>query len=109
MGGSTLTVVVLYFGVVITAVVAGVPLARSGISVAGDANPTILFVIAALSFVLIGPMEELFFRGIVQETMREVLPRRRQSYWRHSRSLRFTTSRWSGRSSARWSCWAVSS
>ena len=73
LGGSVL-VLVLYFGVVATAVAAGVPMARSGISVAGQANPTILLLIAVLSFLLIGPMEELFFRGIVQGTMREVLP-----------------------------------
>jgi hypothetical protein len=74
MIGGTITVLILYFGVVIVAVAAGVPLARSGISVAGEANPNILLLIAALSFLLVGPMEELFFRGVVQETMREVLP-----------------------------------
>ena len=72
VGGSVL-VVVLYFGVVIAAVAAGVPMARSGISLAGEANPEVLLLIAALSLVLVGPMEELFFRGIVQGTMREVL------------------------------------
>jgi membrane protease YdiL (CAAX protease family) len=73
MLGGSLLVLVLYFGVVSVALAAGVPMARSGISVAGEANPSILLLLAALSFLLIGPMEELFFRGIVQGTMREVL------------------------------------
>lgn len=74
MGGGTVLVVVLYFAVVSTAVAAGVAMPRSAISLAGEGNPDILILTAALSFVLIGPMEELFFRGVVQETMREVLP-----------------------------------
>lgn len=72
LGGSLLALV-LYFGVVAGAVAAGLPLARSGISVAGEANPDLLLLIAALSFLLVGPMEELFFRGVVQETMREAV------------------------------------
>ncbi|MFB6095967.1 MAG: lysostaphin resistance A-like protein [Haloferacaceae archaeon] len=74
MVGGTVVVLVLYFAYVTGIVLTGVPLARSGISVAGQAEPTLLLVLAGLSFVLVGPMEELFFRGIVQETMREVLP-----------------------------------
>lgn len=73
IGGSVL-VLVLYFAVVATAVAAGVSLPQSGIGLVGTENPDILLIIAVLSFVLIGPMEELFFRGVVQETMREALP-----------------------------------
>ncbi|WP_255150234.1 CPBP family intramembrane glutamic endopeptidase [Halorarius halobius] len=73
MVGGSLLVLVLYFGVVASAVALGAPLARSGLSVAGEANPDILLLVAVLSFLLVGPMEELFFRGIVQGTMREVL------------------------------------
>jgi len=75
VGGSVL-VLALYFGVVVSAALAGVPLAQSQIGVLGEGTPAILLVIAVLSVVLVGPMEELFFRGIVQETMREVLPAR---------------------------------
>ena len=73
MVGGTVLVVVAYFVYMSVAVALGMPTVRSGISLYGETEPTGLLLIAALSFVLIGPMEELFFRGIVQGTMREVL------------------------------------
>ena len=74
MVGGTVLALVLYFGVVTVAVAAGVPMARSVISQYGQSDPGGLLVVAVLSLVLVGPMEELFFRGVVQETMREALP-----------------------------------
>jgi hypothetical protein len=67
-------VVVLYFAVITAAVAAGVLLARSAISVTGEAVPTTFLVVAKLSFLPVSPMEELFFWGVVQETMAEVVP-----------------------------------
>lgn len=74
--GGTLLVVVLYYLVVVVAVLAGVEISPTAIGEYGRAEPRGLLLIAALSVVLVGPMEELFFRGIVQETMREALPSR---------------------------------
>ena len=41
---------------------------------AGIADPTVLLVLIVASLVIIGPGEELLFRGIIQGRLREVLP-----------------------------------
>jgi len=74
MVGGSAAVLVLYFGFMAAAAALGAPSARSGISIAGNTDPNVLLLIAVLSFVLIAPMEELFFRGVVQETMSEAVP-----------------------------------
>ena len=49
----------------------GVETAESGVVAAGMENPTLLLVLIPLSVVLVGPGEELFYRGVVQGWLRE--------------------------------------
>lgn len=72
--GGSLLIVVLYYAIVIAAVLAGVEIEPTAVGEFGMRNPRGLLLIAFLSIVLVGPMEELFFRGIVQGTMREAMP-----------------------------------
>nr|WP_305794470.1 CPBP family intramembrane glutamic endopeptidase [Halomarina rubra] len=48
-----------------------VSLAESGVIAAGRENPTLLLVLIPLSVLLVGPGEELFYRGVVQGWLRE--------------------------------------
>jgi hypothetical protein len=51
----------------------GVPTAESGIVAAGRADPTLLLVLMPLSVLVVGPGEELLYRGVVQGRLRETL------------------------------------
>jgi hypothetical protein len=60
-----------FFGVSSLYGALGVSTAESGIVAAGRANPTLLLYLIPLSVVLVGPGEELFYRGLVQGWLRE--------------------------------------
>lgn len=49
----------------------GVETAESGVVAAGMENPTLLLALIPLSLVLVGPGEELFYRGVIQGWLRE--------------------------------------
>lgn len=63
LGGAFLAVVVV--------VLAGAPAARNRVGELAVRNPEILLLLIPFSVLLIGPGEELLFRGIVQGTLRE--------------------------------------
>lgn len=56
----------------ILAMLAGLEPAQNRISEIGQGNPEIFLLLVPVSFLLIGPGEELLFRGMVQGTLREV-------------------------------------
>jgi len=56
----------------IVAVLAGLDPARNRISEIGQGTPEVFLLLVPISFLLIGPGEELLFRGLVQGTLREV-------------------------------------
>ncbi|WP_255199016.1 CPBP family intramembrane glutamic endopeptidase [Halorarius litoreus] len=49
----------------------GLDAAQNQITEIGQQNPTVFLVLIPLSFLLVGPGEELLFRGIIQGTLRE--------------------------------------
>ncbi|WP_254546065.1 CPBP family intramembrane glutamic endopeptidase [Halomarina pelagica] len=58
------------FGIETVFAALGVGLAESNIVEAGLANPTLLLALAGLSVVLVGPAEELLYRGVIQGRLR---------------------------------------
>lgn len=49
----------------------GLETAQNQITKVGQQNPTVLLFLIPLSFLLVGPGEELIFRGLIQGTLRE--------------------------------------
>jgi len=64
MGGYVLLVVLV--------TLTGVRTARNQVTDLGAQDPAIFLALVPLSFLLVGPGEELLFRGIIQGTLREV-------------------------------------
>lgn len=54
------------------AILAGLDPAQNRISELGQANPEVFLLLVPISFLLIGPGEELLFRGMIQGRLREV-------------------------------------
>ncbi|MDY6780738.1 MAG: type II CAAX endopeptidase family protein [Halobacteria archaeon] len=66
--------ILLYVALIVISVVfqsAGVESASNTIQEQGQKNPEIFLVMIPLAFLVIGPGEELLFRGIIQGTLRE--------------------------------------
>lgn len=59
-------------GVGAVVVLSGLRPAQNQIAEVGQSNPEIFLLLIPISFLLIGPGEELLFRGLVQGTLREV-------------------------------------
>lgn len=72
VGGYVLTFAAVGVGVAIV-ISLGLQPASNQIGEIGAQDPTVLLALVPLSFLLIGPGEELLFRGVVQGTFREVL------------------------------------
>lgn len=53
--------------------VLGIDSAQNQVVAVGQQNPDVFLVLVPLSFLLVGPGEELLFRGLVQGTLRESL------------------------------------
>lgn len=53
-------------------VLSGIQPAQNRIAEVGQGNPEVFLLLIPISFLLIGPGEELLFRGLVQGTLREV-------------------------------------
>lgn len=51
----------------------GIESAQNQVAIVGKQNPTVLLLLVPLSFLLIGPGEELLYRGLVQGTLAETL------------------------------------
>ena len=49
----------------------GYEIAQNQITAVGEQNPLVLLLLIPLSFLIVGPGEELLFRGIIQVTLRE--------------------------------------
>jgi hypothetical protein len=71
--GGTVAIFAFYFTIAVVALLAGVQAGEHSVTQYGAERPLTFLVLAALAIPIIGPMEELFFRGIVQGTLREVL------------------------------------
>ena len=76
IGGTVLTFCSLFLGVLIVTLVrnrvaSGVEPATNSAARLGMQHPEVLLVLIPASFLLIGPGEELLFRGIVQNRIRE--------------------------------------
>jgi hypothetical protein len=54
------------------AILAGLEPAQNRVSELGQGNPEVFLLLIPISFLLIGPGEELLFRGIIQGRLREV-------------------------------------
>lgn len=52
----------------------GAPTSDNSVTELATGDPTVLLVLLPLSFLLIGPGEELLFRGIIQSELRDVFP-----------------------------------
>lgn len=61
------------FGGMVLIFLLGAPAAQNQVGEIAIENPDVLLLLVPFSFLLIGPGEELLFRGIVQGTIREVL------------------------------------
>lgn len=70
VSGYVLAFVAVSVGAIIV-IVSGAPSAPNRVSEIGIETPEILLVLIPLSILLIGPGEELLFRGVVQGTIRE--------------------------------------
>jgi membrane protease YdiL (CAAX protease family) len=57
--------------------VLGIESAQNQVVAVGQQNPDVFLLLVPLSFLLVGPGEELLFRGLVQGTLRESLSRTR--------------------------------
>lgn len=60
-----------FYALTIAYGVLGIDPAESGVIAAGRTNPTLLLLLIPLSVLLVGPGEELFYRGVVQGWLRE--------------------------------------
>lgn len=60
------------FGIGAIAVLSGLQPAQNRIAQVGQGNPEVFLLLIPLSFLLIGPGEELLFRGMIQGALREV-------------------------------------
>lgn len=66
--------VVMYVGVIAVSLVAsaaGVTPARNSIADIGAQNPTVFLVLIPAAILIIGPFEELLYRGVIQERLTE--------------------------------------
>ena len=70
-GGGALLGLALAFGAGIVVSLIGAPTARRSNRELLFGNPEVLLVLIPLSFLLIGPGEELLFRGVIQGTLRQ--------------------------------------
>lgn len=52
----------------------GAPTSENAVTEIAKGDPAVLLVLLPLSFLLIGPGEELLFRGIIQSELRDVFP-----------------------------------
>jgi membrane protease YdiL (CAAX protease family) len=71
--GGTLILLGLLFVVSELLSTFGIEAAQNRIVVIGQQNPEVFLLLIPLSFLLVGPGEELLFRGLVQGTLREAI------------------------------------
>ena len=69
-GGSVLALAALGVGLLVVSLI-GLPVGGHQLQDIGAANPEIFLLLIPLSFLLIGPGEELLFRGVVQGRLRQ--------------------------------------
>lgn len=69
VGFVTLLAMLLVSAFVLTSL--GIDSAQNRVLEIGQQNPAVLLLLVPLSFLLIGPGEELMFRGLIQGTLRE--------------------------------------
>ena len=69
--GGTIALLGLLFVASVVISSLGLESARNQIVEIGRQNPTVFLLLVPLSFLLVGPGEELMFRGLVQGTLRE--------------------------------------
>lgn len=68
-----LLLVGLYFGVNVLMTAFDVPMASSDIVRTGFRNPELLLLLVPLSVLLVGPAEELLYRGVIQGRLRRAI------------------------------------
>lgn len=68
-GTISLLILLALFSTIIS--ILGIETASNVVISIGEENPTIFLVLIPLSFILIGPGEELLFRGLIQGLLRE--------------------------------------
>ena len=68
--GGLLVFLVLYGAMNLVISVLGVPVAENQVAQVGGQNPDVLLLLVPFSLLLIGPGEELLFRGLIQGTLR---------------------------------------
>lgn len=71
--GGYVLLVGAYFGINVLFTVLDVPMASSDIVQTGFQNPDLLLVLIPLSILLVGPGEELLYRGVIQGRLREAV------------------------------------
>lgn len=71
--GGYLLLVAAYFGINVLFTVLEVPMASSDIVQTGFQNPDLLLLLIPLSVLLVGPAEELLYRGVIQGRLRTVM------------------------------------
>ena len=73
--GGTLVLLSLLVGASVLLSYLGIESAQNRIVEIGQQNPVVFLVLVPLSFMLVGPGEELLFRGLIQGRLRESFPR----------------------------------
>ena len=68
--GGLLVFLVLYGAMSLVISALGVPVAENQVAQVGGQNPDVLLLLVPFSLLLIGPGEELLFRGLIQGTLR---------------------------------------
>ncbi len=71
--GGYLLLVAAYFGINVLFTALEVPMASSDIVQTGFQNPDLLLLLIPLSVLLVGPAEELLYRGVIQGRLRTVM------------------------------------
>ncbi|QLC35667.1 CPBP family intramembrane metalloprotease (plasmid) [Halarchaeum sp. CBA1220] len=72
VGGSALTLI-LWVGLSMTVTVLGLDSATNQVVTTASENPAVLLLMVPLSYLLVGPGEELLFRGVIQGRLRSTL------------------------------------
>jgi membrane protease YdiL (CAAX protease family) len=72
VGGSIAILALVYVASSVLSAI-GLNSAQNQIAVIGQQNPRVFLILIPLQFLLVGPGEELLFRGLVQGTLRETL------------------------------------
>lgn len=71
VGGGGLLFIGVYYGLTRLVTAVGLPIAQNNVAIIASETPSVILLLVPLSILLVGPGEELLFRGIVQGVLTE--------------------------------------